>query len=381
MAHRILCAPDSFKGSLSAKAAAEAMAEGIRSALPDAQIDLCPVADGGEGTVEAMVAATNGELRTEQVTGPLAGTVQAAWGLLGSADNTPRTAVIEMAAASGLGLVPEAERDPTRTTTQGTGELIAKALDQGVSRILVGLGGSATNDGGCGMAMALGARFFDEHSNEMLSPVTGGQLARIRRIDMSGLDPRLRETEIHGLCDVNNPLTGPLGAALTFAPQKGATEEQVLELDAGLVHLAALFREQLGADIEHVPGAGAAGGLGAGLAAFCDARLRSGIETVLEQTGFAARVQGSDLCLTGEGQLDRQSLLGKACLGVAQAARKHGVSTWALVGSTGPGVEECLTAGLSGYEVIAPEVSRSESMQRAAELLALAVGRVVQGID
>ncbi len=378
MPQRILCAPDSFKGSLSAVEAAKAMAEGIRHALPEAEIDLCPVADGGEGTVEAMIAATQGELLHTEVMGPLGQTVRASWGLLGMAPTKPKTAVLEMAAASGLTLVPTAERNPMGTTTYGTGQLLAAALDANATRILLGLGGSATNDGGCGMAMALGVKFWDKTGDPIQAPINGGLLQQIERVDVTGIDPRLARAELFGLCDVQNPMTGPQGAAHTYGAQKGATKAQVRQLDAALRHLAELFRQQLGIDVEHEPGAGAAGGMGGGLLAFTSARLRSGIELVLEHAGFDERVRSSDLCLTGEGRLDGQSAFGKACVGVARAAGRHGVKTLALVGSTGPGVEQCLRAGLCGYEIIGQGLPASESMSRAAELLASAVGRVVE---
>jgi glycerate 2-kinase len=372
MSKRILCAPDSFKGSLSALEAAEAMAEGIRRTLADAEIDLCPVADGGEGTVAAMVAATQGVLQETQVMGPTGQPVRASWGLLGE------TAVVEMAAASGLTRIPKAQRNPMKTTSYGTGQLVAAALDAGATRILLGLGGSATNDGGAGLAMALGARFFDAKGVAIDDPITGELLQRVARIDVSGIDPRLRKTELLGLCDVQSPMVGPEGAAHVYGPQKGATPRQVQQLDEGLAHLAELFRQQLGVSVEQQRGAGAAGGMGGGLVAFLGATLRSGIELVLEHTGFEDRVRGCDLCLTGEGRLDEQSLLGKACMGVAAAARRHGVRTFAFVGGTGHGVNKCLDAGLAGYEIIGPGLSEQESMSRAAELLASAVGRVVQ---
>jgi len=378
MSKRILCAPDSFKGSLSAVAASEAMAAGIRRALPDAEVDLCPVADGGEGTVAAMVAATRGELREAEVMGPTGQSVRACWGLLGQAPTEPRTAVLEMAAASGLTLVPAGIRNPMKTTTYGTGQLLAAALDAGATRILLGLGGSATNDGGSGMAMALGTRFVDTSGTVIDVPISGELLPQIARIDVSGIDPRLHDTELLGLCDVWSPMTGPEGAAHTYGPQKGATEQQVQQLHAGLAHLAELFRQQLGVDVAQERGAGAAGGMGGGLLAFMGATLRSGIQMVLEYSGFDDRVRGCDLCLTGEGRLDGQSAVGKACIGVAKAARRHGVPTVALVGSTGRDVNKCLDAGLAGYEVIGQGLSEHESMSRAAELLASAVGRVVQ---
>ena len=255
------------------------------------------------------------------------------------------------------------------TTTFGTGELILSALNHGARQIVVGLGGSATHDGGCGMAQALGVRFHDVSGLPIRRPMTGGMLESITRIDVSQINPRLRETKITVACDVTNPLTGPNGAAYVYAPQKGASPDQVEQLDAGLRHLAVLFRDQLGIDVEQRPGAGAAGGLGAGLMAFCGAEMHPGLDIVLEMVKFDKRVCGCDLCLTGEGRLDGQSLSGKAVIGVAQAAAKHNVPTVALVGSLGEGHEKSLGAGLKDYIEIGRGLSTEESMARAADLL------------
>ncbi len=358
---RIICAPDSFKESISAAAAAAAMARGVRRAVPDAQVDLCPIADGGEGTVEAMLAATGGRRMATVVAGPLGQPVEATWGVLPDG-----RAVIEMAAASGLALVHADRRDPTRTTTYGTGQLIAAAAKHGCRGILLGIGGSATTDGGCGMAQALGVCFIDDAGRPLDAPLAGGSLQRIARIDAAACRA---VPPITVACDVTNPLTGPQGAACIYGPQKGATSEQVRTLDAGLVHLARLLREQLGRDIESLPGAGAAGGLGGGLVAFLDATLQRGIDLVLDAVDFDRRVRGCTLCLTGEGRLDGQSLSGKACLGVARAAAKHGVPTIALVGCAAPDADRTLAAGLHSYYVIGAGLPADESMRRASELL------------
>ena len=376
---KIICAPDSFKESLSAAQAAQAMGRGIVSVAAQAQVDLCPIADGGEGTVDAMLSATGGEAKTTSVTGPLGQQVDAVWGLLGQSSDEPLTAVIEMAAASGLALVPRPQRDATRTTTFGTGQLIAAALAAGAQRIIMGIGGSATNDGGCGMATALGAVFRDGNGQPVPMPgPTGGTLSDIASVDLDGIDKRISQTQIIVACDVTNPLTGANGAAHIYGPQKGASPQQVEQLDRGLAHLAQLIREQLGKDIEEIPGAGAAGGLGGGLLAFLGARLQPGIELVLEAVGFDRRVQGCDLCLTGEGRLDGQSVSGKACLGVAAAARRAGVDTVALVGCVGPLVERTLDAGLKAYHVIGPNLPVEQSMRRAAELLEGATAKLLQ---
>lgn len=364
---RVVIAPDKFKESATARAAAEAMARGVRTAMPDAEIDLCPVADGGEGTVEALLVAVGGERRRARVTGPLGTPVEAEWALL--ADGT---AAIEMAAAGGLALVPPDRRDPTRTTTFGVGELIREALDAGVPRILVGVGGSGTVDGGAGAVQALGAAF-----SESARPLTGGDLLRLVAVDLRHLDPRLGDTDLAVACDVANPLLGPGGAAAVYGPQKGAGPEQVVMLEEGLARLARLAAAP-GTDLNPTattPGAGAAGGLAFGLAAFLGARLIPGIDLVLDRVGFAERVAGADLVLTGEGRLDDQSLRGKACVGVARAARAAGVPAVALVGSVGPGAERAREEGLVAVFSICDGPMRVEEAMRDAERLLEAAAR------
>ncbi len=355
-AMKVLCAPDSFKDSLTAREAAAAMAAGVRQAAPDAAVDVCPISDGGEGFADAFSASVPSRRMTAEVTGPLGPPIEARWVLL---DGPPRTAVIEMASAAGLERMPELRRDPTKTTTFGVGELIAAALDADVRRVILGIGGSATNDGGAGAAQALGVGFAGAGR-----PLVGGDLQRIERVDRSGLDPRLEGVELLIACDVNNPLTGPSGAASVYGPQKGATPVQVAELDAGLGRLADLVGHDRG-----MPGAGAAGGLGYGAVALLGGRLRPGLELVLEAVGFAERVTGCDLCLTGEGKLDGQSLSGKAVLGVARRAAERGVKTYAMVGSVGDDPQAALDAGLAGYRVIGEGLAVDESIRRAAELL------------
>lgn len=369
---RYLCAPDSFKGSLSAPAACAAMATGIRASFPDAVVDECPVADGGEGTVEALVRATAGEFRTSRVTDPLGRPIDAKWGLLGKQD-VP-TAVIEVAAASGLTLVEAGERDPTRTSSFGTGQLMVAAAEAGAQRIVLGLGGSATTDGGGGAAMALGIQFLDA-AGVPLGSFTGADLERVQRIETSGR--RFPNLEIMICRDVDNPLTGPDGAAAVYGPQKGASSAQVTQLDHGLDHLAGIWAEQLGIDVRSQVGAGAAGGMGGGIVAMLGAKTRSGIETVLEVVGFRERVRGAILCLTGEGQLDSQSLTGKACVGVAKAARAEGVETAAIVGRLQLDSDSALREfGMRAIE-LAPGVSTEESMRRATEFLSTRTAAVV----
>lgn len=325
---RLILAPDSFKQSLPADAVAEAMADGVRAAMADreVQIDPCPIADGGEGTLDAIAVAANGRVLRSTVTGPLGDPVEARWAIC----DDGRLGVIEMAEAAGLTLVPTDKRDPTRTTTYGVGELIIAALDTGCDRLLIGIGGSGTCDGGVGMLQALGARCEDPRGM-IQRPIAGGDLAGLVRIDVESLDHRIASgsVTIDVACDVTNPLHGPDGAAFVFALQKGATQEQVAGLDAGLRHLASLAS---GADAA-LPGSGAAGGIGFALQGVLGARLCSGAQLVLDAVGFDERVRDADLVITGEGRLDATTSRGKACAAVAAAAAKRGVPTIAVVGS------------------------------------------------
>lgn len=326
---RIVVAPQAFKGSLDAPHVAQAIARGVRQIFPEAELTLLPVADGGEGTVRALVQASGGHTVTTRVMGPLERPVNATWGILGGGD----VGVIEMAAASGLTLIRRQERNPLRTTTYGTGELIRHALDQGIRRLIIGIGGSATNDGGTGMARALGARFLDSHGQELR--LGGGHLRYLDRIDPSGLDPRLKDLEIEVACDVNNPLCGPNGASAVYGPQKGADPQMIRELDAALERYAEILTRDVGKDVAHVPGSGAAGGLGAGLLAFTNATLRSGVEIVFHAIDLERKLRDADLVFTGEGRMDEQDLYGKAPMEVAKLATRLGIPTIAVVGSTG----------------------------------------------
>jgi glycerate kinase len=339
---KIVVAPDSFKECLPAAQVAQAIADGLNAAWAalgprEERLEVVPVpmADGGEGTVETVLAAAGGQRRTATVTGPLGEPVQASFGLL--ADGA--TAVIEMASAAGLQLVPPPQRDPTKTTTYGVGELIRAAMDARAKRILIGIGGSSTTDGGTGCAQALGWRFLARSGREILGPMSGGRLAEIAQIDPTGRDPRLARTDILVACDVDNPLTGPQGAAAVYGPQKGATPEQVRMLDEGLARLARLTQRDVGTLVEQMPGAGAAGGLGAGLVAFCGARLCRGVESVAETVDLAGKIRGADLVITGEGRLDDQSLRGKVVCGVADIAKRLGVPTVAIAGQMSGGHE------------------------------------------
>lgn len=345
----IVVAPDSFKGSLSAVGVANAMARGIKQVFPEAEIKKVPIADGGEGTVESLVMATGGKIVSQEVTGPSGSIIQSYWGILGDGE----TAVIEMAAASGLTLVREDERDPRRTTTYGTGQLIQAALDRGLRKIIIGIGGSATNDGGVGMAQALGARFLDQTGQELT--FGGAALANLAEIDLADLDQRLQQTTLLVACDVDNPLCGEFGASAVYGPQKGATPEMVAELDAALGHYAQIAARVTKKDIALCPGAGAAGGLGAGLLFFTKAQLRPGVEIVLETTGFAELVQNAQFVLTGEGRTDFQTAFGKAPVGVAKVAQQFGVPALCLSGGLSKGYEDVLSQGISGLASIIPE--------------------------
>lgn len=370
---KIVIAPDSYKGCMTAAEVAEAMGRGVRRLYPDAELDLIPMADGGEGTVQAMVDATGGRLIPATVTGPLGEPVAASFGLMGDGE----TAVIEMASASGLPLVPADRRNPLLTTTYGTGELIRLALEQGARRLIIGIGGSATNDGGAGMAQALGARLLDAAGRDL--PNGGGALARLDRIDISGLDPRLKNFAITVACDVDNPMTGERGAAAVFGPQKGATPDMVALLDANLQHLAAIMRRDLGQDVEQVPGAGAAGGLGAGLMAFLGATLRRGVEIVVDAVNLTGRCAGADLVLTGEGGTDFQTVRGKTPMGVARAAKVHGVPVICLSGGLGRNYREVYTVGIDAVCSIVPgPMPLAEALERGPELVEDATERALR---
>jgi glycerate 2-kinase len=359
-APRIVIAPDSFKGSLTAAEVAGAVAEGLSRVWPDAQITLLPLSDGGEGWVETIVTATGGRLMTESVTGPLGPPVKATYGLIELPEG--QGAVIEMASASGLHLIDRSAPDPRSTTTYGTGELIVHALDRGVRRLLVGIGGSATNDGGAGLAEALGVRLLDAGGGD-LGP-GGAELARLDRVDLSGIDRRIRDVEVLVASDVDNPLTGEHGASAVFGPQKGATSEAVAELDAALAHFADKVEAAVGRPARDEPGAGAAGGLGFGLMMFCDAVVRPGIELSLDAVGADAALETADLVITGEGRIDAQTVRGKAPVGVARRAQRFGVPAVAVAGSIGP-LDDRLAGdlGAAGISAVCPIIEEPAGLQ------------------
>ena len=368
---KVVIAPDSYKGCLSALEVAKAMERGVLSVFPSAEVRKIPIADGGEGTVAALVTATNGQLRQTEVTDPLGNKIIAHWGVLGDG----RTAVIEMAAASGLPLVPKEKRDPRVTTTNGTGELIKAALADGLAKIIIGIGGSATNDGGTGMARALGVRFLDAAGQEVAAG--GGSLAEICQIDTTGLDPRLKNTEIVVACDVDNPLCGTRGASAVFGPQKGATPEMVQQLDAGLAKYASCARQATGRDVAEKAGAGAAGGLGAGLMFFTPAQLKPGVEIVLDAVGFSDIVRDADFVITGEGRTDFQTAFGKAPVGVAKVAKTHGVPVFCISGGLGEGADDVLAQGIDAVMSICDRpLSLEECMAAGAQLIEPAAARL-----
>lgn len=367
---KVVVAPDKFRGSLTAAEAAHALANGLRSVMADVEVDEVPMADGGEGTLDALVAATGGSYRELELTGPLGERRTARYGMLG--DGT--TAVIEMALASGLALVPAELRDPVRATTRGTGELFLAALDAGARRVVLGIGGSATNDGGAGFAEALGYQFVDAYGRP-LGP-GGGALATLAAIDASGRDPRLDGVRVDVACDVDNPLCGPRGASAVYGPQKGADPATVAKLDRNLAHFAAVVARDLGQDVANVPGAGAAGGLGAGLIAFARGRLEPGVSVVIRAVGLESRLAGADLCLTGEGSVDASSASGKTAVGVARLARSLGVPTFALAGRLGPGWSDVLGEGVDAVFSLCPGPSTlDEALGRAGDWLTDAGGQ------
>jgi len=359
---KIVVAPNAFKGSLTASEAAGAMDIGIKNVLPDADVIQVPVADGGDGLVDVAVEALHGKMQNLEVQGPRYATVLANYCLV----EPLNLVTIEMALASGLALLDTDLQDPTLSTTYGTGELIKAALDLQVARINVGIGGSATNDGGMGMAQALGVRFLDKNG-ERLPPI-GKSLPFISKIDVSGLDPRIQKVNIDAVCDVDNPLYGPKGAAYVYAPQKGATPEQVKELDRGLQNLGKRIQEDLGIDVNTMPGAGAAGGLGAGLHAFLGAKLCKGIDLIFNLVGLDDKLKDADLVLTGEGQIDFQTVFGKAPGGVGATAKARNIPCFAIAGSIGKDLGILHETGIDAVFSLCPgPISLKESMQHSKQ--------------
>ncbi len=390
---KVIVAPNSFKGSLSASQAAAAIARGVREARPDADVVEIPVADGGEGTVEALVSARKGTYQSVEVEGPLGDPVHATCGLI----DDGRTGVVELASASGLTQIPTEKRDPRKASTYGFGQLLEAVRKQGVvslgsprthaagaefvRQIIAGIGGSATNDGGAGMAQALGYRLLDAGGRDL--PRGGAALAQLERIDASGFDPAWRSVRVMVASDVMNPLTGPQGASYIYGPQKGADEKAVRELDQALARLAQIIERDLGKRVADVPGGGAAGGAGAGLIAFLDARLVPGAPLVVEASGFDKALPGAGLVITGEGRVDGQTAFGKAPGEVAKRAHAAGIPTLLLAGSKGPGWESLISMGVTSVLTLAqegdPEGHNLQVLMRdAAQELTRAAARAVQ---
>ncbi len=369
---KILLVPDSFKGTLSSRQVCQVMAGQLRRFFPQAQVKSIPVADGGEGSVEAFLAAAGGERRTRTVTGPFGEPVEAFYGILGDGC----TAVIEMAACAGLPLA-EGRLNPERATTYGVGELLLAAKEAGCTKAILGLGGSCTNDGGVGAAAALGAKFTRADGAAFIP--TGGTLGEIAALDVSPVAQALQGMELTAMCDIDNPLYGEAGAAAVFAPQKGADAAMVARLDAGLRHLGQVAARCLGRDFSHLPGAGAAGGLGFGMAAFCGAQLRMGIDVVLDAVGFDSLLPGTDVVFTGEGKIDSQSARGKVVSGVAARCRKAGVPVVAVVGQIGQGFEEMYQQGLTAvFSINRAAQPFAESRFHAGENLALTMENIAR---
>ena len=370
---KIVIAPQTFKGSISALDAANAMRDGVLRVVPDAEVALVPVADGGDGTLETLVEGSEGQIHRIEVTGPLGERRTAEWGAMGDGV----TAVIEMARTSGLALVPEEKRNPLVTTTFGLGEAIHQAMNAGFRHFIIGIGGSATNDAGAGMAQALGVRLLDDGGNELAHG--GAALSALHAIDMSGLDATISECEFLVACDVNNPLTGPTGASAIYGPQKGATPEMIELLDAALTRFAEVVKRDIGAEISDVAGSGAAGGLGGGLIAFVDGQLRAGVDIVLDTVRLDDLLPGADLVITGEGSMDHSTIYNKAPVGVAARAKRLGIPVIGVSGSLGTGFQDVHQHGIDALTSIAPgPVTLDEASQRAAELIADATEQVMR---
>lgn len=367
---KFLFASDSFKGTLSSERVIELLTKAAKNVFPECEVLGVPIADGGEGTVEALISVAKGNKQIVQVHGPLMELTESCYGIIHE-----DTAVIEMAAASGLTMIPESRRNPLITTTYGTGELIKEVLDAGYRKIFIAIGGSATNDGGMGAMSALGIRFFDKDGNSLQG--TGAELSKVADIDVSGLHPGVTQAEITVMCDVNNPLTGPEGATYTFGKQKGATPEILDEIEEGMKHYAEIIRDKFGVDANKIPGAGAAGGLGAALCIFLQAKMVSGIETVLDLIDFQSLLNGVDIVITGEGRIDWQSAYGKVPSGVGKRCKEKGVPVIAIAGGIGEGAEKIYDFGVESIvSTISGAMKIEEALERAEELYTSAAERL-----
>jgi len=375
---KIVLAPDSFKGSLTAQQICDAMAEGVCRAYPSAEVVQVPMADGGEGTAAALVAATNGQMRYVNVEGPIGDTVQGFYGILGSKCDM-LTAVIEMAAAAGLPLLLSKKRNPLKTSTYGVGQLIKAALNEGVGKFIIGIGGSATNDCGCGMMQALGIKFLDADGHKIRERLTGGNLRRVADIDARTLLPAAKESSFIVACDVENPLLGPMGATYTYAGQKGASDTDKIELESNLSHIINLIEKATGCVVRNKAGAGAAGGMGAALMAFLDAKTHRGIELVMSESHFAVHLQNADIVITGEGRLDGTSVYGKVVGGIAEQAVLQHVPTIVLAGGIGKDAHNILNKGVAAYfSICTGPMSLEYAQQNAHKLIAESIEQIIR---
>ena len=372
----ILVAPDSFKDSLSASEASRIISEAISAVIPSASIRQIPISDGGEGLLEALLTPLQGTLVSVSVKDPLHRTIEASYGLV----DQGKTAIIEMATASGLELLSIEERNPLITSTYGTGELIKNALDKGCTKIIIGLGGSATNDGGIGMIKALGGLFLDQYNQEI--PDGGGALSTLHSIDLSGLDKRLQQVAIVCACDVDNPLTGPSGASYVYAKQKGASDNMLAVLDSNLSNYATVIKATLNKDLEHISGTGAAGGTAMGLLAFLDATLTPGIALITELLHLEKHIKEAQLVVTGEGKIDIQTLHGKTIMGIASLAKKHSIPVLVFTGSIGHGISEIYDQGVTAiFSIVSEPMSLETAIKNAAEYLKTSVTNVFSSLN
>ena len=369
----IIIAPQTFKGSISALNVAKAMELGVLKVLPDANITLVPVADGGDGTLETLVEISNGDIRPIEVTGPMGDRIGAHWGAMGDG----KTAVIEMARTSGLALVPEQHRNPLISTTFGLGETIRYALNSGFRKFIIGIGGSATNDGGAGMAQALGIHFLDPTGKEL--SFGGAALSKLDKIDLKSLDERALQSEFLVACDVRNPLTGPEGASSIYGPQKGASVKMVDQLDSALKNFGEIVSQDIGTDVDKIPGSGAAGGLGAGLTALLGAQLKKGVDIVLDSVNLDSHLKDADLVITGEGQMDYQTIYAKAPIGVAERSSSYGVPVIAISGSLGENYQVVHKHGISAVGAITTSpMTLSHASDNASSLISSSVEQALR---
>lgn len=372
---KVVLAPQEFKESLSGMEIAEAMSVGVKRVWPEAETVLVPVADGGDGTLQALVDSSGGEVRTATVEDAIGRMIEAEWGALGNGT----TAVIEMARAAGLARLAPEERDVRNASTYGVGQLFVEALDAGFTDFIIGVGGSATNDGGAGMIQAMGGELSDENGNEL--PRGGIALANLSKIDISRLDSRMASSNVVVACDVNNPLCGPRGASAIFGPQKGASFEDIQELDAALENYAEVIARDLHADVAEIPGAGASGGLGAGLMGFFDARLRLGADIVMDAVNIDEHLRGAELVIVGEGQFDRSTVFNKSPVAVAQRAKINGTPVIGIAGSLGAGYREVHEHGIDAvFSLVNRPMSLKTAMEDTRRLVAIATEEACRAI-